>query len=92
MNVKKMIAYQTVDMEGDVWSNKLILFESETLADEFFNNKELVFNTFEFELDEDETFEDVTLEKINSSIYYLYCQYAGKVRIQKASRGYSITN
>ena len=40
--MNKLIAYQTVDKEGDIWCNTALLFETKEKVFEFFNDKQKV--------------------------------------------------
>lgn len=89
----KLIAYQTVDREGDIWCNTALLFHSDEQAITFFKDKEKVFESLNLELDEEETFEDIEFTYYgaegcapNQISFY----YGGDVRICAMSKGFVI--
>ena len=94
--MEKLIAFQTVDSENDIWCNTALLFKTEKKAIEFFNNPKLVLETLEIELNDEEIEEGIELEKIytgdgkNGMPYQITfnCEYAGDVRISNMSKGF----
>lgn len=96
-----MIAFQTVDPEGDIWSNTALLFKSEGDAISFFNNKQLVFDTLECELEAGETIDDVKLymsynhdNELGDQMPFaatLECEYGGKIRMAHMAGGVVVT-
>lgn len=94
-SMDEMIAYQSVDGEGDIWCNTAILFKNDADCLEFFSKKENVIKALKIELCEDETLEDIGYE-----LYYanedkeglpiqvvLECM-DGTFRLQEMARGY----
>ena len=96
--MKKMIAFQTVDSENDIWCNTALLFETEDKAIEFFNNPKLVFEILEIELNDEELEYGIELEKLytgEDTTVMPYrisfnCEYAGEVVILNMKRGFVI--
>lgn len=89
------IAFQTVDPEGDIWSNKAFIFDSSEDAEDFFSNPMNVINVLGYELEQDENEEtlDYTELRINGFLYGVTfaCEYAGDVKILEMSKGFVIT-
>jgi hypothetical protein len=57
--MNKLIAYQTVDKEGDIWCNTALLFETKEKVYEFFNDKQKVLSTLGINLEEGESLDDI---------------------------------
>lgn len=83
--MEKYIAYQTVDIENDIWCNKALLFKTQEEASIFFSDKMNVFNALWFEFAEWEKEEDIIYD--NSSNYHkrLICKYAWETNIMEMS-------
>lgn len=96
MNIKNMIAFQTVDREGDIWCNHAMLFSTQEEVNTFFSNTKLVFETLRFEFEQNEDISDcIKLYKDNEGnvsgldIEHEYCGYK---KIRKMSVGHLILN
>ena len=89
MKADKKIAYQTVDSEGDIWSNQAFLFDDDEQAEEFFSNPSQVLKTLSIELEEGEELEDIDYHSTRQEVKFS-CQYSGDVRILKMDEGFLI--
>lgn len=91
--MKEYIAYQTVDMEGDVWCNTAFLFESQDKVREFFNsdNDEFVnlFTSPEDRFIHDLEFVDNNPAGVITEITFR-TSYSGEVVIKEMAAGYLI--
>lgn len=93
MKNKELIAYQSVDPEGDIWNNIALLFEDNNSALKFFSNPKLVINTIGFEVKEFEDIDNcIQLIKNGESLYcaIIRLEYCGECKFLKMSRGYII--
>lgn len=90
----KYTAFQTVDPDGDIWSNTALLFKTPEKAREFFNNPQLVIDTLEFEVEDDEDIDNCIqlLELDNGSLYGVIINliYCGECKILQMSTGFVI--
>lgn len=89
--MKKLIAYRTKDIEGDVWSETVFVFKNEENVKSFFNseNKDLI----EIFTDEDNrTINDFEIHGLNGNINSISfnTEYAGDVNIYEMSAGYIV--
>ncbi len=91
---KKLIAFQTVDPENDIWCNKALLFKSNEAVLRFFKNPQLVIDTLGFEIAEHGDINDCIefLETPNGSLYgvIINLEYCGECKILEMSGGYLI--
>lgn len=94
---KKLIAFQTVDIEGDIWCNEALLFESEEEVKLFFENPEKVIKVLKLETTEEEG------EMINNFVFIfskggiitavrINLEYCGEKWIKRMEAGYIIKN
>ena len=94
MGNKKLIAFQTVDVEGDIWCNKALIFKNKDAVRPFFQNPKLVIETLGFEVEEDEDVDNCIelLELDNGSMYgaIIRLEYCGECKILEMSGGYII--
>jgi hypothetical protein len=90
---EKMIAYQTVDNEGDIWCNVALIFETMEEVELFFNNPRKVAEVLELEVYEEDGESYDNFITIHSDyaieINLIYC---GQKLIKKMSHGYFIKN
>jgi hypothetical protein len=94
MENKKLIAFQTVDVEGDIWCNKALVFKNEDKVRPFFENPRLVVETLGIEVKE---YEDVDncielLETDGGGLYgaIIRLEYCGEEKILKMAGAYII--
>jgi hypothetical protein len=98
MKTSKFIAFQTVDIEGDIWCNKALLFSNEEKVNEFFKDPINVITTLEYELEDRENPDTLNYdihrsgqnEDDNINCITFNCIYAGDVKIVRMSNGYLI--
>jgi len=55
---EKMIAFQTVDVEGDIWCNYALLFKTEEDVENFFKTPKNVIDTLKYEVEENDDVEN----------------------------------
>lgn len=79
--IKNLIAYQTVDPEGDIWSNRALVFESKDDVVEFFSNPLNVIEAIGYNLDEGDEIKEYTIHGNYMAITFLY--YGTKVLIKE---------
>ena len=93
-----MIAYRTKDLEGDVWCEQALLFESNEKATEFFNNPLLVLETLGIELEDHENINNIGYEvftiadRIGAPVAHITfeCEYCGRKNIAMMLKGHVI--
>lgn len=82
---KKLIAFQTVDVENDIWCNHALVFKREEDVRPFFENPRLVVETLGFEVEEGEDV-DNCIELLETEGNHLYgailrLEYCGECKI-----------
>jgi hypothetical protein len=90
---KKLIAFQSVDIENDIWCNEALLFETEEEVNLFFKNPKKVVEILGLEVEENESINDcieifMSGEIINAVKIYL--EYCGEKWIKRMSKGFVI--
>jgi hypothetical protein len=95
--MEKLIAYQTVDREGDIWCNTALLFKDEEAVNKFFSNPQLVIDTLGLEVNEDEDINDCIKvyrygHGVNERVasVEINLEYCGKKVIKQLSGGFLI--
>ena len=84
----KLIAFQTVDREGDIWCNKALIFNNEENVEKFFSDPKSVVEALGFEVEEDEDVNTcMELLKIKDSTYgaIIRLKYCGTCKILEMS-------
>lgn len=92
-----LIAFRTVDVDGDIWCERCFVFNTESEVKEFFapNNPKLikVFTDREFadqEEEVDSNLYDFEIEQVGGMVTCIIfrTQYSGEVRIYRMAGGY----
>ena len=83
---KKVIVYQTVDVEGKNMSNRALIFISNKNAFNFFKDPIKVLDALEIELFDDESIDTINYQNYGTNITF-ECEYAGKVEIVEMQGG-----
>jgi len=93
---KELIAFQSVDKEGDIWCNVALLFESEQDVKDFFADPEKVIKVLDLELDRElgetiDTFMEVRTTKsgLVTSVR-IQLEYCGTKHIARMQKGFLI--
>ncbi len=93
--MKKYIAFQTVEIENNIWSNTALLFNTEQEAIDFFFDPSRVFKVLGYELEEGETFRNIRYTQSFTGVNMPHeitfeCKCVGEVRIAEMGGGYVI--
>lgn len=93
MKNKKLVAFQTVDVEGDIWCNQALVFKDESKVRPFFENPRLVVETLGIKVEEHEDIDNcIELLETEGNLYgvIIRLEYCGEEKILQMSGAYII--
>lgn len=93
--MKELVAYRTVDTEGDVWAEHAFVFDSQEKADEFFNEHNLELKKYFTDSDPGDKISDFEIFKAPSghiTMVRFHTDYAGLTTIKIMGSGFYIPN